>query len=352
MQQPHTRRSQGIHPQRRNQLPWAEKDFRILSIDGGGIKGILPASILAECERRFLKRGSSANYFDMIAGTSTGGIVALGLGAGMRADEVLQIYLEHGGEIFPTPWAPPIPFGKKLRSAYQTLRGLAVYQYDRAPLERALRDRFGSRILGTIDKRLNIPTFDGFTEVNVMKTPHHPDFRLDWQEEIVTIALATSAAPTFFSTYRNGTRHFADGGVWANNPIMVALIDTLSCFDVDRHNIDILSLGCGDLDMKMTAGQIKWGGLLHWKTIIDSAMHLQSQNALGQAGLLIGRERLLRLSSAPSLTPIALDDFKRARDELPAQAKRLVEENAERLEMFFDSPRPPVTFYHGNTKHQ
>ena len=76
-------------------------------------------------------------------------------------------------------------------------------------------------------------------------------------------------------------------------------------------------------------------------------MHLQSQNALGHAGLLIGRERLLRLSSAPSLTPIALDDFERARDELPAQAKRLVEENAQRLEVFFDTRRPPVTFYHG-----
>jgi len=76
-------------------------------------------------------------------------------------------------------------------------------------------------------------------------------------------------------------------------------------------------------------------------------MHLQSQNALGQAGLLIGRERLLRLSSAPSLTPIALDDFKRAHDELPAQAKRLVEENSERLEAFFNTPRPPATFFHG-----
>lgn len=347
MQQPHTRRSQGTLSQRRKQLPWSEGDFRILSIDGGGIKGILPASILAECERRFLKGGSSANYFDMIAGTSTGGIVALGLGAGLRADEVLQIYIEHGAEIFPTRWTPPIPFGKTLRSIYQFARDIAVYQYDRDPLERALRDRFGNKLYGAIDKRLNIPTFDGFNEVNVMKTPHHPDFRLDWQEEIVTIALATSAAPTFFSTYRNGTRHFADGGVWANNPIMVALVDVLSCFDVSRHDIDILSLGCGDLDMKMTDGQIKRGGLFHWKTIIDSAMHLQSQNALGQAGLLIGRERLLRLSSAPSLTPIALDDFKRAHDELPAQAKRLVEENSERLEAFFDTPRPPATFFHG-----
>ena len=213
-----------------------------------------------------------------------------------------------------------------------------------------LTPRTGNALYGASTKRLNIPAFDGFNEVNVLKTPHHPDFRLDWQEEVVTVALATSAAPTFFSTYRNGTRHFADGGVWANNPIMVALVDTLSCFDVDRHKIDILSLGCGDLDIKMTEGQITRGGLFHWKTIIESAMHLQSQNALGQAGLLVGRERLIRLSSPPSLTPIALDDFERARDELPSQARRLVEENSERLEEFFDAPRPAVQFYHGPMK--
>ena len=76
-------------------------------------------------------------------------------------------------------------------------------------------------------------------------------------------------------------------------------------------------------------------------------MHLQSQNAVGQAGLLIGRDRLLRVTTAPSLAPIAMDDFERARTELPGQAQRLVEENAERLEAFFDTERPKVTFYHG-----
>ncbi|MBR2657212.1 MAG: patatin-like phospholipase family protein [Loktanella sp.] len=347
MDQPLSRRSHGTLFQRRKQLPWADKDFRILSIDGGGIKGILPAAVLAECERRFLKDGSSADYFDMIAGTSTGGIIALGLGAGMRADEVLQIYLQHGGEIFPKPWAPPTKLGRKAWSLYQSAKDIAVYRYNREPLERILKDRFGQARLASVSQRLNIPTFDGFNEVNVLKTPHHPDFRLDWQEELVTAALATSAAPTFFSTYRNGTRHFADGGVWANNPVMVALVDTLSCFDVDRHTIDILSLGCGDSDLRMTDGQINNGGLFHWKTIIETAMHLQSQNALGQAGLLIGRERLLRLSSPPSLAPIALDDFERASAELPSQAKRLVEENSERLEKFFDVPRTAAAFYHG-----
>lgn len=347
MEQPQSRRSQGTIFHRREQLEWPADDFRILAIDGGGIKGILPAAILAECERRFLKGGSAANYFDMMAGTSTGGIIALGTAAGMRAEEVLEIYMHYGPEIFRRPWTPPIPFGRALRSAYQFARDLAVYRYNREPLERALRDRFGDRTLGTVDVRLNIPAFDGFNEVNVLKTPHHPDFRLDWQEELVTVALATSAAPTFFSTYRNGTRHFADGGVWANNPVMVALVDAMSCFNVDRHKINILSLGCGDQDLRMTDGQIKRGGMFHWRTIIESAMHLQSQNALGQAGLLIGRDRMLRLTSAPTLEPIALDDFARASRELPAQAKRLVEENAERLEAFFDIERPRSIFYHG-----
>ncbi|KRS13729.1 hypothetical protein XM53_03905 [Roseovarius atlanticus] len=350
MAQPQSRRSQGIIFHRRDQLEWPTDDFRILSIDGGGIIGILPAAVLAECERRFLKGGSAASYFDMIAGTSTGGIIALGMAAGMRAEEVLEVYMRHGAEVFPRPWIPPTRFGRAMRSAYQFARDLAVYRYNREPLERVLRARFGNRTLGSVNVRLNIPAFDGFNEVNVLKTPHHPDFRLDWQEELVTVALATSAAPTFFSTYRNGTRHFADGGVWANNPVMVALVDAMSCFNVDRHKIEILSLGCGDQDLRMTDGQIKRGGMFHWRTIIESAMHLQSQNALGQAGLLIGRDRMLRLTSAPALEPISLDDFVRANRELPAQAKRLVEENAERLEAFFDAKRFQATFYHGKRK--
>ncbi len=344
---PQTRRSQGTLPRRREQLPWLEPDFRLLSIDGGGIRGVLPVAVLAECERRFLRNGSAGAYFDLIAGTSTGGIVALGLAAGMRADEVLEIYMRDGQKIFPPPRTPEIIGVKELVGAGQFLRGLVLYRYDREPLERALRDRFGDRLYGTLERRLNVPTFDGYTEVNVLKTPHHPDFRRDWQEEIVTVALATSAAPTFFPTYRNGTRHFADGGVWANNPIMVGLVDALSCFDVDRHAVSILSLGCGDTDMRMTGGQMRWGGLLQWRNVIEAAMHLQSQNVLGQAGLLIGRDRLLRVNTAPSLESIALDDARRACTELPSQAKRLVEENAAHLEAFFDTPRGPVQFHHG-----
>ena len=85
-------RSAGTLYAARKRQSWpADRDFRILSIDGGGIRGILPLVLLAELERAFLRGKSVAGYFDLIAGTSTGGIVALGLGAGLRASDLLSL---------------------------------------------------------------------------------------------------------------------------------------------------------------------------------------------------------------------------------------------------------------------
>lgn len=348
MEQPHIRRSQGTRTQRREQLPWCEEDFRILSIDGGGIKGIFPAAILAECERRFIRNQSAGAYFDLIAGTSTGGIIALGLGIGMQAEEVLALYLDNGEKIFPKGWSPPTAVGRYVRKAYDCLRDIAFYRYDRKALEEVVTTAFGDRLYGDCERCLNIPTFDGYNEVTVLKTPHHPDFQKDWRDKVVKVALSTSAAPTFFSVYKNGGEYFADGGVWANNPIMVALVDALTCFDVDRHKVNILSLGCGNPQTRMTKGQIHRGGLWHWKKIMETAMELQSQNVQGQAGLLIGRERLTRLSPPTLLKPIALDDVDRARSELPEQAIRVVEDNSEVLEAMFDFKRPVPIYFHGS----
>ena len=341
-----SRRSDGTLSGRRRQLPWPkDKRFRILSIDGGGIRGILPASILAEFERRYLGGNSAGDYFDLIAGTSTGGIIALGLSIGLPASEILNLYFDHGAEIFPAA-KPPLASLKRL---WAKARSLAYYQYDRRPLEHELRRIFGTRVFGEAQRRLCIPSFDGFTEVNIFKTPHHPDFRLDWREEMVTVALATSAAPTYFSIYRDGQRRFADGGVWANNPVMVALVDALTCYTLERDQIDILSLGCGDAEITMSDAQVLQGGLWHWREIVSSAMHLASQNALGQAGLLIGRDRLIRLN-APLLPggAIGLDDVQRAKAELPVIAKDLAEENGELVaSRFYSSKADPYAPFHG-----
>ncbi|MBY5396964.1 patatin-like phospholipase family protein [Rhizobium leguminosarum] len=322
--------------------------MRILSIDGGGIRGILPASILALCEERFCGGRSAGAYFDFIAGTSTGGIIALGLSVGMTAKDILRIYVDYGQEIFPPRPTTSLSVVRRVLGWREVLRDLANYKYDRAALSKHLAEVFGDRLLGDAERRLVIPSFDEYNEVHLFKTPHHPDYRKDWQERMVDVALSTSAAPTFFSTYKNGDRHFADGGVWANNPVMTALVDALACYDVDRHKIHILSLGCLEAEFKFTAGQILKGGIWHWKNIISSAMRLQSQNALGQSGLLVGRDRLLRLDAQPaSGTVIALDDYRRSVDELPKFAEQIVSENRERLSDFFSVPRPAFDAVYG-----
>lgn len=341
-----SRRSDGALGQQRQQLPWPTgKPFRILSIDGGGIRGILPAALLADFEHRHLDGQSAGDCFDMISGTSTGGIIALGLSVGMPASDILQVYLDHGEAIFP-PVRPPF---SKLKAGLRFFRSLSRYQYERKPLEEELRRLFGDQQLGEARRRLCIPAFDGFTEVHIFKTPHHPDFKLDWQEKIATVALATSAAPTFFSIYKNGDRRFADGGVWANNPVMVALVDALTCYDLDRRQIHILSLGCGESDMFVTEGQVRFGGLWHWKEIISSAMRLASQNALGQAGLLIGRDHLVRID-APLVAdhPIGLDDYWRARQNLLPLAQSLAAEFDPVVgPRFFSALAEPYQAYHG-----
>lgn len=340
------RRSSGTLFKLRDQLPWELSEFRILSVDGGGIKGILPAAILAECEKRFANGRSAGRYFDMIAGTSTGGIIALGLGSGITAAEVLRIYVDHGREIFPPKRYSSSSVLKRFQKGYDLIRATRRYRYEREPLQRHLQAVFGNRQIGDSERRLVVPSFDGYTEVTLFKTPHHPDYKLDWKEALVDVALATSAAPTFFSVFKTGGRHFADGGVWANNPVMNALVDALVCYRLDRRQIHILSLACGDQEIEFTEKQKRRGGLWHWREIISSAMHLQSQNAVGQAGLLIGRDQLLRLN-VKLQPPLEMDDYERAVVELPAIAKQIVDENLDRLVPMFAEERPVYKAFHG-----
>lgn len=340
------RRSDGTLQGLREQLPWPEgKPFRILSIDGGGIRGVLPAAILTELEEHYLGARSAGDYFDLIAGTSTGGIIALALSTGLRAKEILRLYLEHGGEVFPAPRWDVL----KVRKSWRFLRGLRHHSYDADVLKRHLGAVFGTTILGDAKRRLCIPAFDGFTEVHIFKTPHHGDYKKDWREPMLTAALATAAAPTYFAVYKDRGRFFADGGVWANAPLMIGLVDALVCYQLNRRQVHILSLGSGDTEIRITKKQIRHGGLWYWRDIVSSAMHLQTQNAVGQAGLLIGRDQLLRLNAPPMPEhPIALDDYERAKSELPPIATRLVDENGEAIrDRFLFAPAEPYSAFYG-----
>jgi hypothetical protein len=301
--------------------------------------------VLACFEDKLLGGRSAGDYFEMIAGTSTGGIIALALSLGMPAADILKIYVDHGGEIFPELRGPLQGLRRKMRN----VRALHRYRYNREPLEKRLREVFGERLFGEAKRRLCIPSFDGFTEVNVFKTPHHPDFKLDWRERMTTVALATSAAPTFFAVYRDGDRRFADGGVWANNPVMIALIDALTCYDLDRRQVQIMSLGCGESEMFITTEQTVLGGMFDWRGIISAAMRLAGQNALGQAGLLIGRDHLMRLDvPLDKDNPIELDDYRRAKNELaPAGVKLADQALTEAKNRFFSVPADPYRAFAG-----
>ena len=312
------RRSDGTNQFRRSQQPWPnERPFRILSIDGGGICGILPAAVLAELECRFLGGSPITDYFDMVAGTSTGAIIALGLAHGLTARGVLSFYMERGDRVFPNP--------TRVSRWWRQLRRLHRSGYDSAPLEQELLKIFGDTPLGDARTRLCIPSFEGVHgEPWIFKTPHHPDYRKDRVERMVRVALATSAAPTYLRALTNNGYVMVDGGLWANNPIMNAVVDALACFDLQRTQVRVLSLGCGETSFKVDPSRAN-GGVLQWKDAIRAAMRAQSHNALGQSYLLLGKENVIRLDAPETPRPIAMDDHSRAKAELPSMARSLVE---------------------------
>lgn len=322
------RRSDGTKQSLRQVLPWPkDKPFKILSIDGGGMLGLLPCMILAEIEKRFLRGAPIGNRFDMFVGTSTGGIIALGLGQGKSAQDVSKLYIERGSFIFP---------GNQL---VRRLRGFASYTfapYNLDNLENELSKEFGGNLFESAIVPTCIPSFDGrYGEPYIFKTPHHPDYKYDKNERLVDVALSTAAAPAYFAAVERNGYIFADGGIWANNPAMIGVVDALSCFDIDRTQIRLLSLGCGQETYRM-----RWwhrvGGRVIWaKHFVASVLRAQSHNTLGQAGLLIGRSNLVRLDAPEKAKRIDLDDVERANSEMPAIARSLVDAAGHRVADFF-----------------
>lgn len=325
------RRSDGTKQSLRQVQPWPkDKTFKILSIDGGGILGLLPCLVLAEIEKRFLEGKPIGMYFDMIVGTSTGGIIALGLGQGKSAQDMSRLYIERGQYIFPG--------NRYIRMVRQLVRYF-FYSYDRQNLENELRREFGDNLLASAKVPICIPSFEGrYGEVYIFKTPHHPDYKKDQFEKLVDIGLSTAAAPTYFSAIGQNGYTFADGGIWANNPAMIGVVEAITCFNINRTQIRLLSLGCGQERYRM-----QWwhriGGLFIWADqFFKTAMRLQSQSAINQAGLLIGRSNMIRLDKPEVAKNIAMDDVKRAVDEMPSVARSLADGAGHRInEMFLMS---------------
>lgn len=211
-----------------------------------------------------------------------------------------------------------------------------LHRYDREAISAMLQKILGNKLFGESNNRLCIPAFDGtHSEVFVYKTPHHSDYKQDRYETMVNVGLATSAAPTFFRPFENGGYQLVDGGIWANNPIMLAVIEALICFDISPTQIDVLSIGCGEDPYFVTRARARFGGIWFWKDSIIAAMRLQSMAATNQTRLLLGPPSVARLLPPIHSPPIALDDWRRSVEVLPAEAKALVEQNGEQIRKKF-----------------
>lgn len=251
----------------------AYKEFKILSVDGGGIKGLFSSTILEHLED--VHNCLVSDYFDMICGTSTGGLIALAASLRNPAKDISEIYIQHGKVIF--------PHRSKLRGVWLQVAGGG--KFSDAPLRKVLEQTFGDRKLAESNNILCIPSYS-VTDARpwVFKFDHREgNLRRDNNTSYVDVALATSAAPTYFpmaqiSNYDN--KQFVDGGVWANNPTMTGLIEALKCFagegkDYDR--IKILSVSSLAHTGGKRVGIKRNRGFLSWRNeLFETAMTGQS----------------------------------------------------------------------------
>ena len=341
-----TARRENSSQSRRVKQPWPKgKAFKILSLDGGGIRGYYTVEFLRHCEKRFLKPNENiADYFDLIAGTSTGGLIALGLGNNIPIDQIKKFYEDDGRVIF-----PPYP-RSLLGKIRQTFNHFLKPKLSADKLEASLKEIFGLKLLGQSQTRLVIPScLMPTTEIVVFKTDHHADYKYDWKTEAWKIARATSAAPTYLSGIEEDEsgKVFVDGGIWANNPIMAAVIDALTSYDISVEQIHILSIGTGNPPYRLSKKAV-FGGLFSWREVIKASMFLSTDNALAQAILLLGPEQVLRVEPAGKAADIELDDYDTAMILLPDAARNAADLNENGISQFFQVPVSRREFHYFN----
>ena len=273
--------------------------FRILSLCGGGINGAIAAGVLKSVEETAGIK--TADYFDLIVGTSTGGILALGLSLGIPATSLCEFYHSRGEKIFPpsadTRWGR---FKNLFRSKYsaEQLKG---------ELESVLEDKQ----IGDCTTPVVIPTYNlSENKVRMFKTRHHVRFEKDHKIAAWKVARATSAAPTYLPACREiDQAQLIDGGVFANNPIMVGVTEAMGVFGIPSEDIEILSIGTTKA-VRRHQRELDNAGLAGWSGHIASVFSdAQSSAAMGQAMLLIGKEHILHIDPLVAEGEFKLDRY-------------------------------------------
>lgn len=280
--------------------------FRILSLDGGGIRGLVTCQLLA----KFNQQPGLAGFLDkvdLVAGTSTGGIIALALAAGVPLDNITNLYRTKGSRIFADSFFDDVWDIGKVRGA----------EYKNEHLISEVKDMLGSLKLKDLTTRVLIPTFDldnqhvvpGKRQWKPKLFHNFPGLDSDGEELAWKVAVRTSAAPTYFPTYEG----FADGGVYANNPAMCALAQALnpqSNAVSSLADIRLLSLGTGHSLTFIEGQQLDWGYIQWVKPLINLMMDGVMGIADYQCRQLLGGSYLRVEPVFPPGQAYKLDDVK------------------------------------------
>jgi patatin-like phospholipase/acyl hydrolase len=264
----------------------AARRFQVLALDGGGVRGIFTAALLAGLEE---DTGQPVvDHFDLVVGTSTGGIIGLALGVGLTPREILDFYVSEHRAIFAGP------------RAWTSIRRVFAAKYRPDGLQAALKQIYGEHLLGESRIPLVVPSYNlGENSVYLFKTPHHERLKRDHRVPMWAVGMATSAAPTYVPAFRLPIDEvrLVDGGVWANNPAMVGVTEAVSMFGRRLDEIRVLSLGT-TTSMRTRPNRLDNGGLARWvrgPNVVEVLLAGQSAGAFAQVQHLIGHDNAHRL---------------------------------------------------------
>ena len=279
------------------------KKFRILCLDGGGIRGLYSAQMLKrmkkDCNIDFY------NDFDLIVGTSTGSILAGSIVKQIDIEKVIALYVNEGKNIFKKRWLSRI--------------GLFASKYNPNPLKEQLKAIFKNTTLGDLKKPLLINATDiGNSTQFVFKTTFNgqqdsngntKELVRDKEILLSDAILASSSAPIFFPPHKIGNFLLADGGLWANSPVLVALAEAKKIFKMEPNDVIIVSIGTGVEENDYHINTKWWGFLTGWKRekLISMILNLQTKTNNSLLQFLMPKENILRLTYT-SDKALPLDD--------------------------------------------
>jgi patatin-like phospholipase/acyl hydrolase len=324
--------------------------FQILALSGGGYRGLFTSSILTRLEQQAQR--PIGDCFDLIAGTSIGGVIAIGLALGKSTEAIKKMFLDHGEEIF-TRGERPQGWLAKLQ---ERKRQWKQPKYDGTVLREKIEAVLGKNArLGDARTRLLIPAINMTKgSVQMFKTAHHPNFLNDHKLLAADVAMATSAAPLYFPMAKIENSNFIDGGIVANAPDMCAVHEAISFLGQDLRDISVLSIGTTTSKFSLPSSLGRAFGQKQWlenNRLVSTMMSSQQQLVDFMLKHQLG-DRYVRFDEQPSpeqITDLGLDLATANRQQtllgMADGCYQALSNNVKVIEMLAHRP-PRPTFFH------